>query len=72
MTYSRTHVLFLIRFIAQSAERRNLTYFIPCHGGVHCITLSLPGAQSDRNGSNESSLSRTAVVAGHFFWNIWL
>lgn len=29
------------RFITESADKLGLEYFIPCHGGIHCVTLSL-------------------------------
>lgn len=51
------------RFIIESAETFQLEMFVPCYGGVHCVTLEMP--------KNFSILSNISVVAGHFFWNVW-
>eukprot|EP01034_Spumella_vulgaris_P021621 gene21621-27660_t len=49
-------------FIIESAEALSLKSFVPCHGGVHCVTLELPPADS---------LGNVSIVAGHFFWDVW-
>lgn len=63
-------ILLLFRFIADSAVEHQLSSFIPCHGGLHCITLALPLSSNDSH-SVAVDLSNTSVVAGHFFWDVW-
>ena len=54
----------LREFISEAADRHGLQYVIPCHGGLHCVTLSLrdefgPSAES------ESSSAAAAAKATH-------
>ena len=58
----------MCRFAGKSAEKLGLGSFLPCYGGLDCLTFnvinsSLAVAQAD--------LSGIAVVGGHFMWNIW-
>lgn len=44
-----------------------LDYYIPCHGGLHCVTLSI----ADASPVHRASLWNVSVVAGHFSWGVW-
>lgn len=54
-------LLCLFRFIAESAEKLELSYFIPCHGGVHCVTLSLPESNLSSSSSSSSSVAASLL-----------
>ena len=74
----------VIRFIAESADKLGLKYFIPCHGGIHCVTLSLT-EDVERKGLGchegeyvtvpasdmREEFKNVSIVAGHFFWDAW-
>jgi hypothetical protein len=62
-----------VRFITESADKLGLEYFIPCHGGIHCVTLSLNGSSSGdlKDTHHVKSLTNISIVAGHFFWDVW-
>lgn len=59
----------------EAAEASGQRYFIPCHNGIHCVTLSLQ--EANETSPNLLSTAVTPVVtnytviAGHFFWDIW-
>jgi len=56
------------RFIVESADRHGLSHFVPCHGGIHCVTVSL----QDPIARSLLDISNVSVLAGHFFWAEWL
>ena len=69
ITYIYTYIyIIFIRFIVESAEKFQLDYFVPCHGSIHCVTVSLDDIHEHHYKSNLSNIS---VIAGHFFWNVW-
>ena len=49
----------------ESAGALEAEYFVPCHGGVHCVTTHLYDAPKERD------LRNVSVVAGHFSWGVW-
>ena len=52
--------------MAEAAERYNLTYFIPCHGNLSCVTLSVAGRREQNY-----SVDNVSILAGHFAWGVW-
>eukprot|EP01041_Mallomonas_annulata_P002467 gene2467-4787_t len=39
----------LREFIVESAETHGLNHFVPCHGTVHCVTVTLNNNRNDHN-----------------------
>lgn len=51
----------------ESATKHGLSSFIPCHNGLHCITMDLRYAAIPSN----YTMSNISLIAGHFSWGIW-
>jgi hypothetical protein len=58
----------LREFFTEAADRLNLSYFVPCHGNIHCTVLD-PSDLYDYG--QEAVLRDASIVAGHFFWGVW-
>lgn len=65
-------IFYVFRALYQTARKLNLVPFIPCHGGIHCVTLSIEDHRQQLVKPSEGLVyADISIVAGHFSWNVW-